>query len=246
MLPPPEITGPALATSVLVVRDVGTDVEVLMARRRSDLRHLGGFWVFPGGSVDSSDASIAAAAARELCEETGLQALHKDGVVDTDRILPWARWITPSQAKRRFDTYFFLMSLPPGQEARCDDSEIDELRWVKPGDWGFGEWVGQFPIAPPTQLILRELAEETITHGSTGGLLQAARSRRVRPVMPKIHPTQPGLVVFPWDAEYAQLPGESLVWDDSSIAERASWPGRLAASAAIQKRLGEPPVPSNR
>jgi hypothetical protein len=206
-----------------------------MARRRPDVRHLGGFWVFPGGSVDSSDASIAAAAARELCEETGLQALHKDGQVDTDQILPWARWITPSQAKRRFDTYFFLMSLPPGQEPRCDDSEIGELRWIKPKDWCYGELIGQFTIAPPTQLILRELAEETITHGSTYGLLQAARSRPVLPVMPKLHPTQPGLVVFPWDAEYAQLPGESLVWDASSMAERASWPGRLTSSLALKK-----------
>jgi 8-oxo-dGTP pyrophosphatase MutT (NUDIX family) len=226
---------PVLATSVLVVRDAVAKIEVLMARRKAEMRFLGGFWVFPGGSMDPSDDSLQAAAARELFEETGLRISQHDGALNTDRIVPWARWITPSAANRRYDTHFFLTLLPSGQEARCDDSEIGEVRWIRPQDWAFGELVQQFPIAPPTQLILRELAAEIAARGSAQELLDAARSRRIRPVMPKLHPSHPSAVVFPWDAEYAQLAGESLLWDAEAIAERADWPGRLSVSVDLHK-----------
>jgi 8-oxo-dGTP pyrophosphatase MutT (NUDIX family) len=240
-----ETSRPVLATSVLVVRDVAAGMEVMMARRKAEMRFLAGFWVFPGGSVDPADASIPttspadtrcpfervlyAAAARELLEETTLQVLLRDGAVDADHLYPWARWITPSRAKRRYDTHFFLMSLPPGQEPRCDDSEIDAIQWIRPKEWASGQWVKQFPIAPPTQSILRELAEEMDARGSLHAVLQAARSRRIRPVLPKLHPTEPGVVIFPWDAEYPQLAGESLPWDADGVAERSSWPARLTA-----------------
>jgi 8-oxo-dGTP pyrophosphatase MutT (NUDIX family) len=246
-----EISRPVLATSVLVVREVGPDAEVLMARRKAEMRFLAGFWVFPGGSIDSADASIKttipagtrcqfepilyAAAARELFEETGLQVLRRDGAVDTDQLYPWARWITPSSAKRRYDTHFFLMSLPPSQEAHCDDSEISAVQWIRPKDWAFGARLEQFPIAPPTQFILRELAEEIEAHGSVHKLLESARSRRIRPVLPKLHPSESGVVIMPWDAEYPHLAGESLPWDSDSVAGRSSWPGRLTASNDIRK-----------
>ncbi len=229
------VSQPALATSVLVVRDAGTNIEVLMARRKAEMRFLGGFWVFPGGSMDPADDSLYAAAARELFEETGLRVLQSDGAVGTDCILPWARWITPSAANRRYDTHFFLTLLPSSQEPRCDDSEIDEIQWVRAKEWAFGGLVQQFPIAPPTQLILRELAEEIVECGSSQELLGAARSRRIRPVMPKLHPSQRGVVVFPWDAEYVQLAGESLPWDAQAVAERAGWPGRLSVAAELHK-----------
>lgn len=99
-MPPPEFThAPSLAclavppsafaaqhptvthhmTSVLVVRTYQSSLQVLLVRRvASDCYPL--HWELPGGSVDADDATMLAAAARELREETGLEATHFSAV----------------------------------------------------------------------------------------------------------------------------------------------------------------------
>ena len=55
--------------------------------------------------------------------------------LDTDALAPWSRWITPrrpSVMNKRFDTRFFLAAVPPAQEARHDDFEVTEARWLTP------------------------------------------------------------------------------------------------------------------
>ena len=55
--------------------------------------------------------------------------------LDTDALAPWSRWITPrrpSVMNKRFDTRFFLAAVPPLQEARHDDFEATEVRWLTP------------------------------------------------------------------------------------------------------------------
>ena len=47
-----------MAGTTLVVRDSG-NVEVLMLLRHRSMRFFGGFWVFPGGAVDSAQDAAA-------------------------------------------------------------------------------------------------------------------------------------------------------------------------------------------
>ena len=280
--PPPHLhpakgPKPSLATSVLVLRTCDSEVEVLVARRRPELRFFGGYWVFPGGSVDPADDSLPtagwqdegarlprsfyAAAARELYEETGLLIARADSHPDSGGIadLPepnggpfaallrqhhaaidvrqfhlWARWIAPEALKRRFDTHFFVVRAPEGQQPQPDSSEIDSIRWIRPRDWAFGAARQEYPIAPPTLFILRDLCEELQVRGSLDSLLAANQQRRVRPVMPKIT-VDSKTVVFPWDAEYSQLPGETLAWDAEAVASRSHWPGRLTNVFEVRK-----------
>ena len=66
----PQSPSPRLAAVALVV-----DPErrcILLTRRPRAMRTFPGAWVLPGGSVDATDGSTAAAALRELAEETGL------------------------------------------------------------------------------------------------------------------------------------------------------------------------------
>jgi 8-oxo-dGTP pyrophosphatase MutT (NUDIX family) len=49
---------PRPAATVLLVRDGSAGVEVLMLRRNLNSDFVGGAYVFPGGSVDSADASL--------------------------------------------------------------------------------------------------------------------------------------------------------------------------------------------
>lgn len=105
---------------------------------------------------------IAAAAVRELFEEVGIllarrgrrlardpdsqevreliargtdfsHALRASGLEPAlDRLAYLARWVTPSQLRRRFDARFFLARMPAGQTVTPQPSEVVEWRWVRP------------------------------------------------------------------------------------------------------------------
>jgi 8-oxo-dGTP pyrophosphatase MutT (NUDIX family) len=74
----------APAATLLLLRDRGTQLEVLMLRREAALRFMGGMWVFPGGRVDVSDCTPAAAAqvAESPATEPRLRALDGSPLAD--------------------------------------------------------------------------------------------------------------------------------------------------------------------
>jgi 8-oxo-dGTP pyrophosphatase MutT (NUDIX family) len=137
---------------------------------------MGGAWVFPGGAVHDEDGSPAEAARRELEEEAGLPLPDASGLV------PFSRWITPEEAKIRFDTYFYVTQAPEGADPRCDGQECVDLRWLRPSDALAAHHDGDLSLVFPTIKHLEQLAVfDSVEHA-----LETARSRDVQPVMPKI------------------------------------------------------------
>jgi 8-oxo-dGTP pyrophosphatase MutT (NUDIX family) len=70
---------PRPAATVLLLREAGDAVEVLVTRRHEQLAFMGGMWVFPGGSVcaaDASDASLARIPAPSQTACAQLETLH--------------------------------------------------------------------------------------------------------------------------------------------------------------------------
>ena len=46
----------------------------------------------------------------------------------------FARWVTPEQLRRRFDTRFYLARLPEGQEVHPQPGEVESWSWVEPAE----------------------------------------------------------------------------------------------------------------
>jgi 8-oxo-dGTP pyrophosphatase MutT (NUDIX family) len=161
--PPP----PREAAAVVLLRDGPDGLEVLMGRRSQATRFLPGFWVFPGGAVDSDDRPRTdrwrAAAAREAGEEVAVP-------VDPAALVPFDRWITPEGSPIRFDSAFYLAAAPPGAEPRVDGIELLEARWATPAQF-VREATDRASITTfPTQAQLLKL----IAHDDVAGALAAA------------------------------------------------------------------------
>jgi 8-oxo-dGTP pyrophosphatase MutT (NUDIX family) len=164
------------AASVIVLRDSPAGPEVLLVQRNPEARFMGGAWVFPGGAVHG-DETPEQAGVRELREEAGIAL---DGVAA--ELVPFSRWITPAEVKLRFDTFFFVVRAPDGAEAVPDGEECVDAGWLRPSDALAAGERGELMLVFPTIKHLERLAESE----SVAATIEAARSRDVVPVQPRI------------------------------------------------------------
>ena len=173
-------TVPRPAATVIVLRGGSAALEVLLVKRNPEARFMGGAWVFPGGAVDRSeghgDDALRAAALREVAEEAGID------VGTPDALIPFSRWITPAQVKIRFDTWFFLAPLPPGERARADGNEVVDARWYAPAAALQAATRGELLLVFPTIKHLEQLAN----FASADALMAHAQGRDIRPVEPRV------------------------------------------------------------
>lgn len=186
------------AATVLILRDADTpDPAVLMGQRGRAAAFMPGKFVFPGGAVDPADAEVslaaplpepcarrigpragalAAAAIRELWEETGL-ALARPAAPDTPWPAPHDSWrpfaergltpaadglryvfraITPPGRPRRFDARFLLADAghilgDPDDFSQASD-ELSHLQWIPLSD------ARRFDLPFITEVVLAEIA----------------------------------------------------------------------------------------
>ena len=195
------------ATLILVDRS-GPIPKVLVGRRHDKVVFMPGKFVFPGGRVEKADnrvpvaapipkeleanllkgspkitasraKSLAIAAIREACEETGLCLGREAGIAsqrlegvwlpfaeagllpDPSRLFLIARAITPPGRVRRFDTRFFIADASAithrVEGVVHPDAELVELIWVA---------LGSKPLAdlhPMTKNVLGELERRLAT-----------------------------------------------------------------------------------
>lgn len=80
-------------------------------------------------------------------------------VLRADLLVPWSNWVTPVEERRRYDTRFFLATVPVGQRADGATSEAVDAGWQRPADT-LEDWrQGRRGLLPPTWVTLTELAE---------------------------------------------------------------------------------------
>ncbi|MFZ2964561.1 MAG: NUDIX domain-containing protein [Rhodoglobus sp.] len=137
--------------------------------------------------------AVRIAGIRETWEEVGLLVCQAGPApADLDRNRPFidliraggtplaldelhylARWVTPEGRPRRFDTRFYVSSMPAGQDATADGGEAVALEWIAPHEALQRADSGQQPLMPPTRLNLARLAEEP----DLSSVIEAARAR---------------------------------------------------------------------
>jgi 8-oxo-dGTP pyrophosphatase MutT (NUDIX family) len=185
---------PRQAASVILLRGGAQALELLLVRRTPQARFMGGVWVFPGGAVDAEegdgDEAHRAAARRELREEASIE------LAPGAELVKFSRWITPKAVQIRFDTHFFLTSLPPEQEPKIDGEECVDLGWFTPTGALAAHAAKEIELVFPTIKHLEQLSE----FGSVDELLAHARGREVVPVEPR--------VVMEGEVARILLPGE--------------------------------------
>ena len=112
------------AAVAVVAREDGA---VLLIRRTDN-----GNWALPGGAIEM-DESVADAAIREPCEETGIQ-VEVTGLLgiytDPGHVI---HFTSNDEVRREFSVV--LTARPVGGEP-APSSEPSEVRWVPPGDLG--------------------------------------------------------------------------------------------------------------
>ena len=146
-----------LAATVVMLRDRGGELELLLVQRAGELVFHGGAWVFPGGRVDAEDAvandperTARRAAVREAAEEAGLQ-------LECDALVPTSHWTTPVGRPRRFATWFFAAEMASVRDVVVDGGEIRAHRWITPADALRAHAAGELELPPPTFVTLSVL-----------------------------------------------------------------------------------------
>ncbi len=185
---------PRQAASVILLRGGSQALELLLVKRTPEARFMGGVWVFPGGAVDADegdgDGAHRLAAVRELQEEAAVE------LAGPGELVKFSRWITPAMVSIRFDTHFFLATLPEGQEPAVDGQECVDLGWFSPQGALDAHARDEILLVFPTIKHLEQLRD----FASVDALLDHARGREVLPVEPR--------VVMEGEVARILLPGE--------------------------------------
>lgn len=149
-------------------------------QRGPTARFMASVWVFPGGAVDphegDGESGHRLAAVREVEEETGVRLPGPDSLVVS------SHWVTPSVYRMRFDTWFFLAELPPGQQVVIDGRECVDFAWLEPAEALSRHAAGAMFMVLPTVAHLERLRGAS----SPAAAMQAARARAVEVVQPRV------------------------------------------------------------
>jgi 8-oxo-dGTP pyrophosphatase MutT (NUDIX family) len=164
------------AVTVALLRDGSAGIETWLLTRVRNMVFAAGMTVFPGGGSEPGDGQIVldgevarvaerfdcdedearlilGTAVRELEEETAVRVFH------VPALHPFARWVTPLEEPRRYDTRFFLAALPEGAEAKDVTSESSFAEWVDVREALRQLHAAERNMLPPTRVVLEWLAD---------------------------------------------------------------------------------------
>ncbi|MDG2286495.1 MAG: NUDIX hydrolase [Alphaproteobacteria bacterium] len=79
--------------------------------------------------------------------------------IASDRLVPFAHWITPVGGKRRFDTHFLVARAPRDQLAHHDDWETLDTIWIQPVTAIADAEADRRRVVFPTRMNLKKVSQ---------------------------------------------------------------------------------------
>jgi 8-oxo-dGTP pyrophosphatase MutT (NUDIX family) len=198
------------AATVVLLRDGEAGIETFVMRRATTMAFAPRMHVFPGGRVDEIDSreqvhflsgdvdamaarastdvdgvrALYSCAVRETAEEAGIAISSRDDegrlLIDPTLLPIIDHWVTPETESHRYDVRFFAAVVADGQ-ASLTTTEADVAAWIAPADALMDFAAGRMAMLPPTESVLRWLAE----FDRAEDVIADAPSRLVRPLLPK-------------------------------------------------------------
>ena len=110
------------------------------------------------GDPSLDDTALGAMRASLEGGESFATLLEQAGIrLATDRLIPFARWVTPTAESRRYDARFYLARAPEGQGGLHDEHETVSSVWSTPARMLGAFDAGDVFLAPPTTRCLELL-----------------------------------------------------------------------------------------
>jgi len=162
--------GPAVA---------GEERHALVAALRELFEETG---LLPGERVPRTP-ELAEARRRLLAGEVDFPGLIREWDVSFRglRVSYLSRWVTPPRLSRRYDARFFLAEHRGGEPELLGEEHTWAL-WIEPRAALRRFRLGELPMLFPTRKTVEEMAEWP----DVDAALEVARSRRVRPIRPRL------------------------------------------------------------
>jgi len=181
----PESGEECLGYFVTAARETFEEAGVLLARRPG-ASHLLSFSGDEGEDARLSQLRLAleqGGSFAELAEELQVE-------LALDQLVYYAHWITPLAVPTRFDTRFFIATVPPGQQANPSPFEMVEGHWLGAREALELDREGTISLHFATASQLERLAP----FGTLKELRAFARTKPIHDVMPQTR-TEEGKVV---------------------------------------------------
>lgn len=157
------------------VRELFEEVGILLARRGRRFAR------------DADCERVRAAVAGGAGFAAALRSLGLEPAFD--RLVLFARWVTPAQLSRRYDARFYFARVPPAQTVRAQEGEVTDWLWIAPKR-ALGDPAVTLVYA--TRAVLESIATE---EPASRLMARARRLRQVPIVQPRMVQTESGWTV---------------------------------------------------
>ncbi len=181
-------TSDDVALRITAIREVFEESGVLLAREKDGSGFVG----------DAHRQQIAERHRKRLekGEMNMLQLAEAENIeFMTDLLVPFAHWITPRGAPRRYDTWFYMVRVPEDHLHEHDGGESVDSVWISASQALADEAEGKREITFPTRMQLAKLGRNKTVDTA----LDAARRSTIVTVLPEIID---GKLQIPPEADY--------------------------------------------
>ena len=212
----------ALGFGVAAIRETFEEAGVLLAYRSEGMKD---------GLEEVCDGRMTIGLSRGWLEAL----VRSEGwTLALTRLGRWAHWITPELMPYRFDTRFFLVFMPLGQECTPDARETTHGIWINPARGLARNLEGEIPLSPPTLITLHEL----LPYRDMEAVEKAVEDRVWgEALLPRLIPHSQGPVILePWDPLYH----EEIEIDPKRLVDSILPPGEPFSRVWLHEGIWKP------